>query len=102
VPEVGHGAAALAEDRGLRLAVLGASQQLLALYRQAGLRPLYLGDEAIVETSSFTLEGRAIRKVRQSVSRLERAGYCVTLRPLGSLNRQELEELESVSNAWRQ
>jgi lysyl-tRNA synthetase class 2 len=101
LPELVRRAAALADERGLRLAVLGASQQLLALYRQAGLRPLYLGDEAIVETSSFTLEGRAIRKVRQSVSRLERAGYCVTLRPLGSLSRQELEELESVSNAWR-
>ena len=36
---------------------------------------LYLGDEAIVDTRGFSLEGRAIRKVRQSVSRLEAAGY---------------------------
>lgn len=100
-PELIRRVAALADERGLRLAVLGASQQLLALYREAGLRPLYLGDEAIVETSSFTLEGRAIRKVRQSVSRLERAGYDVTLRPLGSLDQHELDELESVSHAWR-
>ena len=101
LPELVRRAAALADERGVRLAVLGASQQLLTLYRQAGLRPLYLGDEAIVETSCFTLEGRAIRKVRQSVSRLERAGYRMSLQTLGSLNSQELEELESVSNAWR-
>ena len=43
--------------------------------RDAGLRALYIGDEAIVDTRGFSLEGRAIRKVRQSVSRLETAGY---------------------------
>src|SRR5262249_55102271 len=61
--------------RGLRFAALGAGEELLPIYEQAGLRSLYLGDEAIVETGRFSLEGRAIRKVRQSVSRLEAAGY---------------------------
>ena len=39
-----------------------------------GLHALYHGDEAVVETAAFSLEGRAIRKVRQSVHRLEEAG----------------------------
>ncbi len=42
------------------------------LWQAAGLRSLYIGDEAVVETASFSLEGRAIRKVRQSVARLEK------------------------------
>jgi lysyl-tRNA synthetase, class II len=40
------------------------------LWEQPQLRARYIGDEAIVDTSSFSLEGRAIQKVRQSVSRL--------------------------------
>ena len=50
-----------------------------------GLHALYHGDEAVVDVSAFSLEGRAIRKVRQSVHRLERAGYTLAvLRPARS------------------
>ena len=38
------------------------------------MRALYLGDEAIVDTQTFSLEGRAIRKVRQSVHGWRRPG----------------------------
>jgi hypothetical protein len=65
--------AAFAEERGLRIAVFGASEHLRPTYEQLGLHSLYMGDEAIVETAAFSLEGRAIRKVRQSVSRLCKA-----------------------------
>jgi lysyl-tRNA synthetase class 2 len=89
----------LAARHGLRLAVLGASEQLLPLYRRAGLRAFYLGDEAIIDTRTFTLQGRPIRKVRQSVHRLERLGYQVELVHADDLTRSELAELEQVSAA---
>ncbi len=60
-----------AHSRGLKLAALGASEELLPLFAGIGLRALYLGDEAVVDTSAFSLEGRPIRKVRQSVTRLQ-------------------------------
>src|SRR6202011_1187414 len=63
-----------AETRGLKLGVVGASEQLCQLYEELGLRTMYLGDEAIVELDRFSLEGRPIRKVRQSVHRLAKAG----------------------------
>ena len=53
-----------AHARGLRLAALGASDSLVPLYAGFGLRSFYLGDEAVVETERFSLEGRPIRKVR--------------------------------------
>jgi lysyl-tRNA synthetase class 2 len=90
-----------AQARGLRIAVLGAGAQLRPLWEQLGLRALYIGDEAIVETADFSLEGRAIRKVRQSVTRLEKLGYFVELRQLASLGPEELAELEHVSELWR-
>jgi len=77
---------AFAEVRGLRVAVLAASNRLLPLWQQAGLRSLYIGDEAILETACFSLEGRAIRKIRQAVTRLEKAGYSASAAELGSLD----------------
>jgi lysyl-tRNA synthetase class 2 len=92
---------AFAEVRGLEPAVLGASSSLLPLWRAAGLRALYIGDEAILETARFSLEGRAIRKVRQSVSRVEKAGYVASVAELATLDGETLASLERVSRLWR-
>jgi len=90
-----------AEARGLRLAALGAGERLRPLWAQVGLHSLYLGDEAVVETAAFSLEGRPIRKVRQSVTRLEKQGYLAELRQFAELSGAELAELEAVSRSWR-
>jgi lysyl-tRNA synthetase class 2 len=89
-----------AEQRALRLAALGVSRQGRSLFERAGLRTLYIGDEAIVETERFSLDGRAIRKVRQSVSRLRTAGYTTTIAELGSLDDAVVQGLEHVSEDW--
>ncbi|TML93868.1 MAG: DUF2156 domain-containing protein [Actinobacteria bacterium] len=90
-----------AERRALKIAALGVSERLRPLFEQLGLRSLYIGDEAIVDTSTFSLEGRAIRKVRQSVSRLEKAGFAVELQEVAALDEPTLAELERVSAEWR-
>ena len=87
--------------RDWRIAILGASDRCLPLYRALGLQALYHGDEAVVETAQFSLDGRAIRKVRQSVHRLERAGYSVLVATPGELSDELRDELESVARAWR-
>jgi lysyl-tRNA synthetase class 2 len=89
-----------AEQRGLVLGAVGASAGLLGLYRDAGLRALYIGDEAIVDTRTFTLEGRAVRKVRQSVNRLTSAGFTVELCSLDDLDAAAVAELEGISRSW--
>jgi lysyl-tRNA synthetase, class II len=91
-----------AEARGLKLAALGASEGLCPLYGELGLRTIYLGDEAIVDLARFSLEGRPIRKVRQSVSRLGKAGYQAELCELSSLDPGTLEQLEEVVERGRQ
>ena len=62
-----------AHSRALKLAAVGVSEGLVKIYDELGLQALYIGDEAIVEIDRFSLDGRAIRKVRQSVSRLNKA-----------------------------
>jgi lysyl-tRNA synthetase class 2 len=90
-----------ARERDWRVAVLGASERSLKLYRGRGLRAIYHGDEAVVDVGRFSLEGRPIRKVRQSVHRLRRAGYTsVALHPR-ELGPDLRAKLEHVANAWR-
>jgi lysyl-tRNA synthetase class 2 len=90
-----------AERRGLQLAVLGGGELLLPLWAQLGLRSLYLGNEALVDTRAFSLEGRAIRKVRQSVTRLEKHGYTVRIHELSELSSSDFAELDAISRRWR-
>jgi lysyl-tRNA synthetase class 2 len=86
--------------RGWRLAVLGAGEALLPLYRSLGLRTLKIGDEAVVRPGAFSLEGRPIRKVRQSVSRLERAGYRARVLTAADADGALRAEVEDVSTDW--
>jgi lysyl-tRNA synthetase class 2 len=90
-----------ARSRGWRVAILGASERALHLYREHGLHALYHGDEAVVETSTFSLEGRPIRKVRQSVHRLERAGFTAAAVMPSELTASERDELEALARSWR-
>ncbi len=91
-----------AQARGLKLGAVGASEQLCPLYEELGLRTIYLGDEAIVDLQRFSLEGRAIRKVRQSVHRLSKAGYEAGLHELGELDTRTLEAIEQVLERGRE
>jgi lysyl-tRNA synthetase, class II len=89
-----------AETHGLRFGIVGASSGLAGLCRAAGLRALYIGDEAIVDPAAFSLEGRPIRKVRQSVHRLQKAGVTVQQVEMGAADAGLLAELDAVSAAW--
>jgi len=93
-------AQAFADGHGLKIGAVGASGCAVEPWRAAGFRSLYLGDEAIVETKSFSLEGRAIRKVRQSVTRLGGAGFTASVEPVAHLTRPALAELEAISERW--
>jgi lysyl-tRNA synthetase, class II len=91
-----------AEMRGLRVGAVGASEAMAAHWEQAGLRSIYLGDEAIVDLNAFSLEGRPIRKVRQSVTRLAKAGYEAELHRVGDLDPALLAAAEDVLERGRE
>lgn len=90
-----------ARTRGLKLGVVGASTKLVELYEGLGLRSLYIGDEAIVNVAGFSLEGRPIRKVRQSVSRLSKAGYSSQLTTLAEIDAETLGQMQRVLEVGR-
>jgi len=90
-----------ARARDWRVAILGASEPWLPLYAAHGLHALYHGDEAVVDAVSFSLEGRAVRKVRQSVHRLVAAGYRVDVLRPSEIDTDLRAQLEAVEREWR-
>jgi len=91
----------LVRARGWRFAVVGASEDHLDRYRAFGLKPVPIGEEAVLRPQEFSLEGRAIRKVRQSVSRLRKAGYSFRVVAADEVGPALEAELRDVSTAWR-
>ena len=82
-------------------AVTGASEEGGIVYARHGLDALELGDEAIVEVAEFSLEGRAMRTVRQAHNKIKRAGYSVTLRRHAEIGDEEMETLLLRADQWR-
>jgi lysyl-tRNA synthetase, class II len=83
-------------------AVMGCGELAAEVWcREGDLTALELGDEAVVEVASFSLQGRAMRNVRQMVSRVERAGYTAQIRRAGDIPPAELAELIRRTDSWR-
>jgi lysyl-tRNA synthetase class 2 len=91
----------VARTNGWRFGILGASDTQLERYRRHGLRAIPIGEEAVLRPEEFSLEGRAIRKVRQSVSRLIKAGYRLRVVAAEDADETLRAELDRVSDEWR-
>ncbi|MGW0965254.1 phosphatidylglycerol lysyltransferase domain-containing protein [Streptomyces sp. NPDC002516] len=90
-----------AREHGWIPAVMGASEEAGTVYSRHGLDALELGDEALVETAEFTLEGRAMRTVRQAYNRVKRAGYRVRIRRHEDIPAAEMAYLLQRADDWR-
>jgi lysyl-tRNA synthetase, class II len=83
-------------------AVLGCSESGARVWlREGGLDALELGDEAVVDVATFSLQGRSMRTVRQAVSRIKRAGYETTVRRVRDVPAEELASLRDLVSRWR-
>ncbi|OKK08271.1 hypothetical protein AMK26_04450 [Streptomyces sp. CB03234] len=92
---------AQAREHGWIPAVMGASEEAGTVYARHGMDALELGDEAIVDTAEFTLEGRAMRTLRQAYNRVKRAGYQVRIRRHEDIPPDEMAELLRLADDWR-
>ncbi|TWF98768.1 phosphatidylglycerol lysyltransferase domain-containing protein [Kitasatospora viridis] len=104
-PEAWPGAIELwlaeAREHAWAPAVTGASEEAGVIYARHGLDALELGDEAIVELDEFSLEGRAMRVVRQAYNRVKRAGYTVRIRRHEDIPEAEMFALLDAADHWR-
>jgi lysyl-tRNA synthetase class 2 len=93
----------LAEARyfGWAPAVMGADEAGAKAYVAAGMSALELGDEAVVDVREFSLDGSAMRAVRQAVQRVERVGYTVRIRRHGDIPAAEMTAVVDDADRWR-
>jgi lysyl-tRNA synthetase class 2 len=83
-------------------AVMGCSELGGEIWcREAAMDALELGDEAVVEVADFTLEGRAMRNVRQMVNKIERKGYVCQTRRLREIPENEIVAIRRLANDGR-
>jgi lysyl-tRNA synthetase class 2 len=105
-PEAWPGAIAsfLAESElhGWTPAVIGCSERAGLIWcRESDFSALELGDEAVVEVGKFSLDGRAMRNVRQMVKRIERAGYTTEVLRASAISDGERRRALVDADAWR-
>jgi len=65
------------DRHGWGLGVMGAGEAWLPTYQASGMRFIYIGDEAVVDPRTFSLEGGKMKGLRQAVNRVARYGYTV-------------------------
>ncbi|PWI43334.1 phosphatidylglycerol lysyltransferase domain-containing protein [Streptomyces sp. ICBB 8177] len=90
-----------AREHGWTPAVMGASEEGGRIYARHGLDALEIGDEAVVETAAFRLDGRAMRTVRQAYNRVRRSGYTVTIRRHEDITEDEMAAVLERADRWR-
>ncbi len=100
VPELVREFAQEARQRGWRLVALHVSERWLPIYRGLRMRALPVGDEAVLRPAAFSLEGRRMRKVRQSVTRLERAGFEIQVCRPEQLDDDMRAQVARVNREW--
>ncbi len=90
-----------ADLQGWSVAVIGAAQERLPGYRDSGMHELYVGDEAIVDCTHFTLEGSQAKSLRQAVNRVARGGYTVEFFEPGGVDDDLAEALRRLATESR-
>ncbi|MFQ6399087.1 bifunctional lysylphosphatidylglycerol synthetase/lysine--tRNA ligase LysX [Nocardia sp. KC 131] len=91
----------LADQFGWAPAVMGASEIGATAYRRAGLSALRLGDEAILDTRTFSLAGPEMKQVRQAANRLRKHGIHVRIRRQREIPPAEMKHVIARADAWR-
>jgi len=88
------------QQRSWRVAFLAARSSEMPRYAARGLRSFYLGDEAIIECDTFTMEGSAMKSVRAAVRRVARTYRFEVMRE-SQAPAALVRQLNAISEQWR-
>jgi lysyl-tRNA synthetase, class II len=87
-------------EHGWGVACLAVREADAPLYRERGMHVIYLGDEAILRCDTFTLEGKAMKAVREAVNRVGRDHTFELLRE-SDASPALVAQLNAISAEWR-
>jgi lysyl-tRNA synthetase class 2 len=89
------------DEEGWRPAAIGVAEDRLAPWVKAGMRTICLGDEALIDTASFSLDGRAMRPVRQATNRTKNHGVTTRVLREHALDDPTRDSLLAIDTADR-
>ena len=87
-------------ERGWNPALLAAREASMPLYSSRGFTAFYLGDEAIIDCRTFTLEGGARKSPRSAVRRVGRT-YRFQMIAESQASPRLVGQLNAISERWR-
>jgi lysyl-tRNA synthetase class 2 len=91
---------AFCAERGWRVAFFAVREADADLYRERGMHPVYLGDEAILRLDNFTLDGAERKAVRTAVKHVEKE-HTFELIAENEAAPELVGELNEISEEWR-
>jgi phosphatidylglycerol lysyltransferase len=86
-------------ERGLKSVFYRVPEESLAMYRSLGKRYLFIGQEAIVNLATFSLEGGSKKSLRNALHKISDIGLKVTVHT-PPIKDGVLQKLKSVSEEW--
>ena len=91
-----------AAEYGWTPGVLGASERGGRIWVDvAGMSAVEIGDEAIINCEEFSLEGRAMSNVRQTINKARREGMNAETKRAGELTKEERAVIRDLARKWR-
>ncbi len=91
---------AFCAERGWNPALLAAREASMPLYASRGFNAFYLGDEAVIDCRSFSLEGGARKSLRSAVRRVGRT-YRFQMIAESQASPKLVAQLNAISARWR-
>jgi lysyl-tRNA synthetase class 2 len=83
-------------------AVLAASEAWLPVYRASGLVDHYLGDEAVVDCLTFSLQGKSMKSLRGAYNRMKKSGFEVEIHDPSEVGPELKSQLLALMTETRQ
>lgn len=93
---------AKAEEFAWSIAVLGASEiGGKAWIDNAGMSAIEIGDEAIIDVKDFSLEGRSMSNLRQTLNKANRRNLHCEVKLVSQLSVREIDLIRARGKEWR-
>ncbi len=91
---------AFCHEQDWKLAIYQASSQTLQTFERATIHAIEVGEEAIIDTATFTLQGKIGAPVRHAIARAKRGGISIRFWQGEALPEPVFEQMKRISAAW--
>jgi phosphatidylglycerol lysyltransferase len=87
------------KDNSLRIVYYRVDEAALSVYRKIHKKILLIGQEAVVDLNTFTLQGTSHKSLRNSVNKIREKGFCISIHK-PPIKDGILQKIKSVSDEW--